>query len=95
MIGSDTTALPFRAPSSAVFGAVAGAIAYFLVLDPRLLDPSYWIWLMEGDPAAEYLGWRFFRAEPWQWPPGAFRGYGLEVGSAIPYTDSIDRKSVV
>jgi len=85
----DTTALPSRAPASAVFGAVAGIVVYFLVLDPRLLDPSYWIWLMEGDTAAEYLGWRFFRAEGWQWPPGAFRRYGLEVGSAIPYTDSI------
>jgi len=75
----DTTALPSRAPASAVFGAVAGIVVYFLVLDPRLLDPSYWIWLMEGDTAAEYLGWRFFRAEGWQWPPGAFRRYGLEV----------------
>ncbi|HEY8243218.1 MAG TPA: DUF6311 domain-containing protein [Casimicrobiaceae bacterium] len=89
MIGLDTTALPSRAPACAVFGAVAGIAVYFLVLDPRLLDPSYWIWLMEGDPAAEYLGWRSFRAEPWQWPPGAFRRYGLEIGSAIPYTDSI------
>lgn len=76
-------------PASAVFGALAGIVVYFLVLDPRLLDPSYWIWLMEGDPAAEYLGWRFFRVEPWRWPPGAIRSYGLEIGSAIPFTDSI------
>ena len=89
MIGYDTSALPAPVPASAVFGAVAGVAVYFLVLDPRLLDPSYWIWLMEGDPAAQYLGWRFFRAEAWQWPPGAFRRYGLEVGSAIPYTDAI------
>jgi hypothetical protein len=89
VIGLDTTALPSRAPACAVFGAIAGIAVYFFVLDPRLLDPSYWIWLMEGDPAAEYLGWRFFRAEPWQWPPGAFRHYGLEIGSAIPYTDAI------
>lgn len=76
-------------PACAVFGAFAGALVYFLVLDPRLLDPGYWIWLMEGDPAAQYLGWRFFRAEPWRWPPGAILGYGLEIGSAIPFTDSI------
>jgi hypothetical protein len=78
-----------RLPVPSVFGAAAGIVTYFLVLDPVLLDPSYWIWLGEGDAAAEYLGWRFFRAEPWQWPPGAFASYGLEVGSAIPYTDSI------
>jgi len=78
-----------RPPASAVFGALAGVVLFFLVLDPRLLDPAYWIWLLDGDPATQYLGWRFFRAEAWQWPPGALRSYGLEVGSAIPYPDSL------
>lgn len=78
-----------RLPSSAMFGALAGVVLFFLVFDPRLLDPGYWIWLMEGDPATQYLGWRFFRAEPWHWPPGMIRSYGLEVGSAIVFTDSI------
>ena len=72
-----------RLPSSAMFGALAGVVLFFLVFDPRLLDPGYWIWLLEGDPATQYLGWRFFRAEPWLWPPGMIRSYGLEVGSAI------------
>ena len=66
-----------------MFGALAGVVLFFLVFDPRLVDPGYWIWLMEGDPATQYLGWRFFRAEPWRWPPGMIRSYGLEVGSAI------------
>ncbi len=78
-----------RLPSSAMFGALAGVVLFFLVFDPRLVDPGYWIWLMEGDPATQYLGWRFFRAEPWLWPPGMIRSYGLEVGSAIVFTDSI------
>ena len=60
-----------------MFGALAGVVLFFLVFDPRLLDPGYWIWLMEGDPATQYLGWRFFRAEPWHWPPGMIRSYGL------------------
>jgi hypothetical protein len=72
-----------------MFGALAGVVLFFLVFDPRLVDPGYWIWLMEGDPATQYLGWRFFRAEPWHWPPGMIRSYGLEVGSAIVFTDSI------
>ncbi|MBK7333066.1 MAG: hypothetical protein IPI87_12250 [Betaproteobacteria bacterium] len=72
-----------------MFGALAGVVLFFLVFDPRLVDPGYWIWLMEGDPATQYLGWRFFRAEPWLWPPGMIRSYGLEVGSAIVFTDSI------
>lgn len=72
-----------------MFGALAGVVLFFLVFDPRLVDPGYWIWLMEGDPATQYLGWRFFRAEPWRWPPGMIRSYGLEVGSAIVFTDSI------
>ena len=78
-----------RLPSTAAFGALAGVVLFFLVFDPRLLDPGYWIWLMEGDPAAQYLGWRHFRAEPWHWPPGVIRGYGLEIGSGIVFTDSI------
>ncbi len=78
-----------RLPASAMFGALAGVVLFFLVFDPRLVDPGYWIWLMEGDPATQYLGWRFFRDEPWRWPPGMIRGYGLEVGSAIVFTDSI------
>ena len=72
-----------------MFGALAGVVLFFLVFDPRLVDPGYWIWLMEGDPATQYLGWRFFRSEPWLWPPGMIRSYGLEVGSAIVFTDSI------
>ena len=67
-----------RLPSTAAFGALAGVVLFFLVFDPRLLDPGYWIWLMEGDPATQYLGWRFFRAEPWHWPPGMIRSYGLD-----------------
>ncbi len=78
-----------RPPASAVFGALAGVVLFFLVVDPRILDPGYWIWLLDGDPATQYLGWRFFRSEAWQWPPGALRSYGLEVGSAIPYPDSL------
>lgn len=78
-----------RPPASAAFGALAGIVLFFLVFDPRILDPGRWMWLMEGDPATQYLGWRFFRAEAWQWPPGALRSYGLEVGSAIPYPDAI------
>ena len=91
MIAFDSTSLASsgRFPLAAVFGAAAGIVAWFLVLDPRLLDPSNWRWLMEGDPAAQYLGWRFFRAEPWRFPPGAILSYGLEIGSAIPYTDAI------
>ena len=41
-----------------MFGALAGVVLFFLVFDPRLVDPGYWIWLMEGDPATQYLGWR-------------------------------------
>lgn len=78
-----------RPPYSVVAGAVFGAGLYFFLLDPKLLDPAYWIWLMDGDPAAQYLGWRFFRDEPWRWPPGVIRSYGLEIGSGIVFTDSI------
>ena len=40
MIVGDATSRPFPVPASAVFGAAAGVVAYFIVLDPKLLDPS-------------------------------------------------------
>lgn len=45
---------------------------------------------MDGDPATHWLGWQFFRQAPLlQWPLGANRAYGMEIGSSIVFTDSI------
>ena len=78
-----------RLPLTPVAAALAGVALFFFLFDPRLLDPGYVAWLMDGDPGTMYLGWRFFRAEDWGWPPGAMHAYGLDIASSIVYTDSI------
>jgi len=74
----------------AVTAALLGPLVFFLLFDPRLLDPSYFRWLFWlPDPATQFLGWHFFRLEDWHLPPGAATNYGMEMGSSIVFTDSI------
>ncbi len=74
----------------AVTAALLGPLMFFLLFDPRLLDPFYFRWLFWlPDPATQFLGWHFFRLEDWHLPPGAATNYGMEMGSSIVFTDSI------
>lgn len=41
------------------------------------------------DPVQYWLGWTYFRADAWRWPPGLNPHYGLEVSSSIFFSDSI------
>lgn len=78
---------------SRVVPAVAvlfGAVPFFLLFDPRLLEPSYFHWLLWlPDPSTQFLGWHFFRREGWHLPPGAASDYGMDMGGSIVFTDSI------
>ncbi|MFW0754466.1 DUF6311 domain-containing protein [Pseudomonas sp. H11T01] len=65
-----------------------GLVAFFMVIGPRALDPQNIAWLESGDPATHYLGWVFFRHFPWTFPLGLNPSYGLELGSAIIFSDS-------
>jgi hypothetical protein len=67
---------------------ILGLISFFLVVDPNVLIPTNIAWLTGGDPAASYLGWSFFRNSGWAWPLGLNPNYGLEISSAIIYSDS-------
>jgi hypothetical protein len=67
-----------------------GFVAFFFITGGKILRPTYTEWLMEGDPAMNWLGWQFFRYLPLlQWPIGANPNYGMEIGSSIVFTDSI------
>ena len=67
-----------------------GYAAFLFVTGGKILRPTYTDWLMEGDPAAHWLGWQFFRHSPlFQWPIGANFNYGMDIGSSIVFTDSI------
>ncbi len=66
-----------------------GALFFFVVLSPAIIVPTHVDWLASGDPAQSYLGWAFFRDEPWSWPLGAHHRLGLEQAASLVYTDSI------
>ncbi|WP_431481998.1 DUF6311 domain-containing protein [Pseudomonas thivervalensis] len=65
-----------------------GALAFLLVIGPRVLDPTNIAWLGEGDAATHYMGWAFFRNSPWTFPLGMNPSYGLELGNGIIFSDS-------
>ncbi len=65
-----------------------GALAFFMVIGPRALDPQNIAWLGNGDPATHYLGWLFYRQSPWSFPIGLNPSYGLELSNSIIFSDS-------
>ena len=52
------------------------------------LDPASTAWLLRDEPAQHYLGWYFFRHEPWHWPLGRIEGFGLPAGFAAILADA-------
>ncbi|MEP6998688.1 MAG: DUF6311 domain-containing protein [Betaproteobacteria bacterium] len=82
--------MSIRRVAPALAAALLGPLVFFLLFDPRLLEPSYFRWLLWlPDPATQFLGWHFFRLEDWRLPPGAAKNYGMEMGSSIVFSDSI------
>ncbi|MBB5359462.1 hypothetical protein HDE76_002691 [Rhodanobacter sp. ANJX3] len=73
----------------ALVAALTGAIVFTLLLDPSIVDPFRIGWLASGDPAQSYLGWLFFRHEPWSLPLGLTHTMGMEQAGSIVYSDSI------
>ena len=69
-------------------GAIGGAffawIAGWRVVSPRSID-----WVMKLDWQHHFLGWHFFRDEPWHLPPGLITTYYAPIGTAIGFTDSV------
>jgi hypothetical protein len=76
-------------------GAALGATFFVAAFGVRLLDPRYIDWLLWGDPAANYLGWAFFRNDPWGFPLAQVRSYGEGFASSIVFSDSIPWLAIV
>jgi hypothetical protein len=59
----------------------------------HVLPPAATGWMLEGrigpDPVQYWLGYTFFKAAPWSWPPGLNPDWGIEIGSSVFYADSI------
>lgn len=71
-------------------GGLLGGVFFIWIAGWRVINPSEIAWTMQMDWRIHFLGWHFFRSEPWHWPPGVVTGYyHAPGGTAIGFTDSI------
>lgn len=93
MILTMSESVSIRAIGAFLTGPVAilllGIASLYLIIGGHILDPTNIEWIPGGDSATHFLGWDFFRHSPWEFPLGANPRYGLEISSAILYSDSI------
>ena len=70
---------------AACLAGVLGSYFYSGILNPLKVE---WL-LQERDILQHFLGWHYYRLEPWQWPLGALTTYGTQVRTSIVFTDSL------
>ncbi len=77
----------------ALGAALLGGAIILLIWGPGVLPPWRTGWMLSGqvgpDPVQYWLGWAFFRDDPWRWPPGLNPRYGMELSSSVFYADAI------
>jgi hypothetical protein len=63
----------------------------------QILDPTNIDWLLSAyhDWGSHYLGWAFYRDEPWTFPVGEITRYNFPNGTNIGFTDSIPLLAVI
>jgi hypothetical protein len=69
--------------------AFLGASLFAWIAGWRVLSPTSVDWVLKLDWQHHFMGWHFFRNDPWSWPPGLISSYYAPVGTAIGFTDSI------
>jgi hypothetical protein len=74
-----------------IFATIAVLIIYQLCYGLVTLKPSNINWLMSAheDWGTHYLGWAYYKSEPWHFPLGRVTGYNYPVGTNVGFTDSI------
>ena len=74
-----------------IIATIAVIIIFHISYGLSALQPSNVSWLMtvRHDWGTHYLGWAFYKNEPWQFPLGKVDGYNFPVGTNVGYTDSI------
>lgn len=71
------------------FGAALLGLVWYLHLGGGVtLNPLHTTWLFDGDWLQHWLGWLFFRREPWTFPIGTMASLPYPVGTMIGFTDS-------
>ena len=77
---------------SALIGAGVALICFLCLCGPAVLNPKSIDWLLQPnckDSIQHFIGWEFFRYEPWHVPLGTIRNYGYPIPTSVVYTDSI------
>ncbi len=68
--------------------ALLGLVWYFHLGGIHTLNPLNIGWLLDGDWRQHWLGWLFFRREPWTFPLGTVTSLAYPIGTTIGFTDS-------
>ncbi len=71
------------------FSLFLGFLVFIFIYGYKIIDPSNISWVMSGDPGQHFLGWHFFRTEPWTFPIGTIQNYHYPSGTNIIYMDAI------
>jgi hypothetical protein len=77
---------PVRWPRAAA--AIVGLAWFLWIGGAPTLDPTNVDWVMAGDWLQHWLGWLFFRDDPWTFPLGRISSLPYPVGTTIGFTDS-------
>ena len=75
-----------------IIGGILGLIFFLIIFGIDILQPQNIAWLMTNnnqDAIQHFVGWEFFRYEPWHFPLGLITNYGYPIPTSIVYTDSI------
>ncbi|HET7001098.1 MAG TPA: DUF6311 domain-containing protein [Puia sp.] len=80
-----------------IFATLAIIIIYQISYGFATLQPSNISWLMtvRHDWGTHYLGWAFYRTEPWHFPLGKVTGYNYPAGTNVGFTDSIPLLAII
>ena len=67
------------------------ALFFHLCYGLQIINPTNINWIMSvyHDWGQHYLGWAFYRNDPWTFPLGAIESYNYPVGTNIGFMDSI------
>lgn len=71
---------------------ILSSLSFSFLYGWSVFDPKNNAWLEGGqnqDPMQAYVGWEFFRREPWSIPLGANQSFGMLPSNSVVYSDSI------
>jgi hypothetical protein len=74
-----------RWPAWAV--AAVGFLWFLHIGGAGTLNPTNIAWILDGDWRQHWLGWLFFRHEPWTFPLGTMHNIPYPIGTSIGFVD--------